>query len=1347
MNYLGQTGSNIHVGDVSITGDLDVQGNQTVAQDLVVDGKFVIDGGIEIGGDLIVDGALNADVIKPKTASADIAVQNSAGATIATFTDSKSLKLDTIQEETADTFNIKNSAGTNVLSVVGTDAVRMYNIRGANMRPAFAVDLIVTDHAGTTEIAAFEETSKNFAVRQKLTVDTIEPLVSGSVSIFNVDVKDGVITADRSEADTVRPKTASTDINVENSAGAVIAKFTDSKLLVANHIETDTISEITANTFTLKNSAGFDVLSIEGSDVHAQNALKTNIVQEIDASSLEVKNSAGTNVLTITATDHVDVPKLDAGVIETDSITEATTSTFELKNSAGTKVLGITGTQVDVETNLRIGTSVPATQYSLPTVDGTAGQIITTAGDGTTTFESVNGVASVTQCDVLFTSTALSSWSYITKYTADVSNYFYDTPSSVWTGATYPNGASVYNQLTNWYTGEPTSISFDAGAGPVYPRAIGNNALNPNNTIGMFFLSRDVVIPDKAYDNMYIELQTGFQWGTSKNYGVRVYASGKPGEGTFVAGDAGGYPPSADSSTYWNDGATPQTAPYHPYTLYQESSNNVNSYMMLSKDIEIPPTIVEEYRGKTLRLSIQWSYYMDGASGTGFTLPEADRRAIVLSKFKVVGYFCSAVSPASVIPQASIDHALVTNLTADAHPQYPLLVGRSSGQTLIGGTAASENLTLCSTSHVTKGTITMLDDVEMSGKNITGVREISTPILGSGTLPMTITSDGALTLDAQGLLTHVLSGLDMNTTGIIGVSSLTMIDSITSNTIQISPASFTGAYSITLPSSLGTSGQVLQRSGGGGTTWATIAGDVTGVASSVLNNLCSFSDTSGKAIKDSGITATSGALTGVTTLVASGAITCTDIKRAGANDLGFYVNGVRRAYVTSTGAFTWDLIDDDQQTITLGTPGGLGTGVIFNQTSTNRARFCLNHNYAGGVQANQYFEIHFTDTLGNGVQIPNNSTCCIRPESDANRDLGESGRRFKDGHFSGQVNSATVDATGNITSGNIIKSDFGNNATVEFTDNFGANNLCGVFFNSASGGDYSSASIYNVPNATTTDRHIIIEFVGSDNGIRITNSTVPALTACADNKSDLGQTGVRWKDAYFSGEVKANSLDTAAVINSQGTMDLQVNDGTVMTVSTTTATASVDLDMNTNDVTGVGTCEVTDFKYAKPMYEAYIALGSTPPTTSITTANVVYSLGLGTTITATHNHASSITSAGVVTYTGTRRRVSHSGISVAYHLDGKGTVYMWAESSNTTRYPAPGLIGSITFPAGTIPASVISMEYDTNTVGKDISTAQHFFWDADENDTLTLKVTCGTARTLTVTYLNMFGMWMPAEVP
>lgn len=59
----------------------------------------------------------------------------------------------------------------------------------------------------------------------------------------------------------------------------------------------------------------------------------------------------------------------------------------------------------------------------------------------------------------------------------------------------------------------------------------------------------------------------------------------------------------------------------------------------------------------------------------------------------------------SSAPDTEIDHGALTGLADDDHTQYALLAGRSGGQTITGGTAAGNDLTLESTSDVTKGNV------------------------------------------------------------------------------------------------------------------------------------------------------------------------------------------------------------------------------------------------------------------------------------------------------------------------------------------------------------------------------------------------------------------------------------------------------------------------------------------------------------------------------------------------------------------------------------------------------------------------------------------------------------------
>lgn len=60
------------------------------------------------------------------------------------------------------------------------------------------------------------------------------------------------------------------------------------------------------------------------------------------------------------------------------------------------------------------------------------------------------------------------------------------------------------------------------------------------------------------------------------------------------------------------------------------------------------------------------------------------------------------------------DHGNLDGLADDDHTQYGLLAGRSGGQTLIGGTAANNDLTLQSTSNATRGEIACVDDFKLT---------------------------------------------------------------------------------------------------------------------------------------------------------------------------------------------------------------------------------------------------------------------------------------------------------------------------------------------------------------------------------------------------------------------------------------------------------------------------------------------------------------------------------------------------------------------------------------------------------------------------------------------------------
>ncbi|NDC95797.1 hypothetical protein EB077_10875, partial [bacterium] len=71
----------------------------------------------------------------------------------------------------------------------------------------------------------------------------------------------------------------------------------------------------------------------------------------------------------------------------------------------------------------------------------------------------------------------------------------------------------------------------------------------------------------------------------------------------------------------------------------------------------------------------------------------------------------------AVVVQSGIDHGSISGLLDDDHSQYALLAGRSGGQSLTGGTAASNNLSLSSTSSATKGKINLGSSVAVDEAN------------------------------------------------------------------------------------------------------------------------------------------------------------------------------------------------------------------------------------------------------------------------------------------------------------------------------------------------------------------------------------------------------------------------------------------------------------------------------------------------------------------------------------------------------------------------------------------------------------------------------------------------------
>lgn len=108
---------------------------------------------------------------------------------------------------------------------------------------------------------------------------------------------------------------------------------------------------------------------------------------------------------------------------------------------------------------------------------------------------------------------------------------------------------------------------------------------------------------------------------------------------------------------------------------------------------------------KTGPLDTDWSKVV--TEGAAFTEAVQDVVGSTLIDSATVNFTYNDGSgeiTADVIPSA-IDHGSLSGLLDDDHTQYALLAGRSGGQSLKGGSAASENLTISSTDNATKGSI------------------------------------------------------------------------------------------------------------------------------------------------------------------------------------------------------------------------------------------------------------------------------------------------------------------------------------------------------------------------------------------------------------------------------------------------------------------------------------------------------------------------------------------------------------------------------------------------------------------------------------------------------------------
>ena len=116
------------------------------------------------------------------------------------------------------------------------------------------------------------------------------------------------------------------------------------------------------------------------------------------------------------------------------------------------------------------------------------------------------------------------------------------------------------------------------------------------------------------------------------------------------------------------------------------------------------------------------------------------------------------------------DHGNLDGLTDDDHTQYPLLAGRAGGQTLLGGTASGDDLTLNSTSNATKGDVL----IQTAGGNV-GIGTASPSALldiVNGTTQLTLEAASLdLKTNSSSTFNMYRASADANAGGFVGYKS------------------------------------------------------------------------------------------------------------------------------------------------------------------------------------------------------------------------------------------------------------------------------------------------------------------------------------------------------------------------------------------------------------------------------------------------------------------------------------------------------------------------------------------------------------------------------------------------
>ena len=376
-------------------------------------------------------------------------------------------------------------------------------------------------------------------------------------------------------------------------------------------------------------------------------------------------------------------------------------------------------------------------------------------------------------------------------------------------------------------------------------------------------------------------------------------------------------------------------------------------------------------------------------------------------------------------------HSGLTGLGADDHTQYVLLLGRSGGQDIIGGTAASDSLTLESTSNGTKGTIDLLDPTRVDDLD---TLTATTLALGKATATKVEIADTGVVTEALGNF-NVLG--DYQTKGTSGVISRTGLGGANCHIISENPdadfAGLTGSNNIILGNDCGIS------------------------IGSAFNNMCIGTLAANSLVSgiynviigtNAGQEMTTGSCNVAIGDWAGREITSGNFNMAlGANSCGAF------SFSTTTGDSNTAIGDRAMSDLSTGDNNvAIGRNCLDTLTTGIR-NFAIGGNanitnssgsYRGGIGYNVDLDVDHQFTLGSSTL--SETFTCLKPGITSVADMGSGLRQWRDGYFSGYSKAAGLYVNSQYTSTTAIDS---GGIVVNYDPTATATTVAGSFTNAA----------------------------------------------------------------------------------------------------------------------------------------------------------------------------------------------------------------------------------------------------------------------------------------------------------